>query len=159
MSDKLAPGIGTIVYVSTTLPAADTVAGYEAIEDVNWIKLGHLSEVPEFGPESSEVNFTPLDTGVVSKYHGEENNGSVTFPLGMDRTDAGQRLVKDARENKARIAFKIVYPKVDSASGSGAIDYIQGKVFSFMRGAATGSVVSGSVNVGFETTPREVDET
>lgn len=155
MSDTLTPGIGTKLYVAATTPATEDATGYAAM---TWVEVGEISEIPEFGPEYSEVNFTPLATGIKAKYHGELDYGSISLPFALSAGDAGQAALKTAMANKARISFKVEFPKLASTSTAGPIVYTQGKAFSFTRSASTGDVVSGSLNVGFERPLVEVPE-
>ncbi len=142
MVDLLKPGLGTYVEVSASLPADELPATYLALADFD--EVGELTEVPEFGPQHDTVTHVPLKTGNTAKYHGAKNNGSVTLPMALSPTDAGQVVLKTALANKTRISFAVVY-------ADGAIDYFQGKVMSFTRGASIGSVVSASVMVEIET--------
>lgn len=155
MADDLSPGIGTKFYVASATPASDNATGYAAL---TWVEVGYISEVPEYGPEYSEVNFTPLATGIKAKYHGELDYGSISLPFALAESDAGQTALKAAMTNKARVSFKIEFPKLATTSTSGPINYTQGKVFSFTRSASTGDVVSGTLNIGFEKPVVEVAE-
>lgn len=156
MAENLTTGIGTVLYVSATVPTTTDPTGFAAL---TWVEVGEITEIPEYGGTSEVVTHTPLKTGVQEKFHGTENAGSLQIPLAYDSEDAGQDILRTAHRNKTQLAFKIEYPKVDAASTAGAIDYTIGKVFSFTRSATTGGVVSGSVNVEFDMTPLEVAET
>lgn len=155
MPDDLSPGIGTVLYASAATPTTEDAAGYAAL---SWVAVGEITEIPEYGPQSEVVTHTPLATGITAKYHGAINYGSLTIPLALARDDAGQTVLDTARRDRTRISFRIEYPKLDPASVTGATEYTQGKVFSFTRGASSGAVVSGSVQVEFEKETVEVDE-
>jgi len=147
MSDLLKPGLGTFLSIESNLPATNDATGYGALAAFD--EVGELTDVPEFGPSHDTVSHVPLKTGITAKYHGALNYGSVTLPMGLSPTDAGQIALKAALANKARHAFSVEY-------ADGAIDYFQGKVMSFTRGASIGSVVQASVTIEIETAIVEV---
>jgi Lambda phage tail tube protein, TTP len=141
MSDTLKPGLGAVLAISVALPADETIAGYEAL---TWLVVGEVTDIPEFGPAHEVVTHIPLATGITAKYHGAKNNGSITVPMALDVADPGQAIVRSALLNKKRHSFSVTY--ID-----GAVDYFQGKVFSFTRGANISAVVTASVNIEIET--------
>lgn len=143
MSDTLKPGLGTFLAISDDLPATEDVAGYTAV-GVVFVTIGEVTEIPEFGPAHEVVTHVPLSTGLTAKYHGAKNNGSLTVPMALDISDAGQTLAKTALANKDRHSFRVTY-------ADGSIDFFQGKVMSFTRGASIGAVVSASVMIEIET--------
>ncbi|ABA81380.1 hypothetical protein GQF56_15515 [Rhodobacter sphaeroides] len=155
MNDTVTPGIGTLIYASTALPAAATETAYGGL---TWTAVGEVTEVPEYGGSAEVVNHTPLATGITQKYHGAVNYGSMQIPLAFNSTDAGQAILEAARKNRNRIAFKIAFPKIDPLSTEGAADYFQGKVFGFTKSAPANGVVSGSVTVEIETELTSVEE-
>lgn len=146
MSDTLSPGLGTTIAISATLPATENEAGYEAL---TFITIGEVTEIPEFGAEHDVVTHVPLATGITAKYHGAKNNGSMSLPMALDRTDAGQTALKTALTGKGRVAFEVTY-------ADGSVDYFQGKAMSFRRGASIGEVVTATVSVEIETDLIEV---
>lgn len=141
MSDNLNPGLGTIIEISDSAPATEDLSGYEAL---SFTAIGEVTEIPEFGPSHETVEHTALADGVVKKYHGSLNNGSLTTPMALDRNDAGQDLVRAALANKARQSFKVAYP-------DGTADYFQGKIMSFTRAASLPSVVVSNAQIEIET--------
>lgn len=147
MADDLKPGLGTFIGVSAALPATEDAAGYAAV--VSYDEVGELTEVPEYGPEHDTVTHVPLKTGITAKFHGALNYGSLSMPMALSVADAGQIVLKAALESKARIAMKITY-------ADGSVDYTQGKVMGFMRGASIGGVVAATVKFEIETKIIEV---
>jgi len=142
----LTEGIGGFLSVSAATPATFDAAGYAAL---TWTEVGEASEVPEFGATYSAVTFTPLKTGIVNKFHGELNYGSVTVPLGYDSADAGQIILIGALASKDEISFR-------ETRSDGTTRYIMGKVMSFPRGQSVGSVNMASCNIEFTTADVEV---
>jgi len=142
----LTEGIGGFLSVSAATPATFDADGYVAL---TWTEVGEASEVPEFGATYSAVTFTPLKTGIVNKFHGELNYGSITIPLGYDSADAGQIVLLAALASKEEISFR-------ETRSDGTIRYITGKVMSFPRGQSVGSVNMASCNIEFTRADVEV---
>jgi hypothetical protein len=142
----LTEGIGGFLSVSAATPATFDADGYVAL---TWVDVGEASEVPEFGAAYSPVTFTPLKTGIVNKFHGELNYGSITIPLGYDSADAGQVILLAALASKDEISFR-------ETRSDGTVRYIMGKVMSFPRGQSVGSVNMASCNIEFTRADVEV---
>jgi hypothetical protein len=137
--------IGTKLYVSATLPTTldnNAGTGYPSLTPT---LVGEVTEIPEFGGQAATVEHTPLATGVVVKFHGAINSGSMSIPLALNRGDAGQTILKAAFASRAQIAFIVEYP-------DGTKDCFLGKVMSEVkRAASVGNVVSGNVMVEIDT--------
>ena len=142
----LTEGIGGFLSVSAAAPATYDASGYAAL---TWTDVGEASEIPEFGAAYSPVTFTPLKTGIVNKFHGELNYGSITVPLGYDSADAGQIILLAALVSKNEISFR-------ETRSDGTIRFISGKVMSFPRGQSVGSVNMASCNIEFTRADIEV---
>jgi len=142
----LTEGIGGFLSVSAATPATFDAPGYVAL---TFTEIGEVSEVPEFGAAYSPVTFTPLKTGIVNKFHGDLNFGSITVPLGYDSANAGQIILLAALASKDEISFR-------ETRSDGTIRYIMGKVMSFPRGQSVGSVNMASCNIEFTRADVEV---
>ena len=142
----LAEGIGGFLSVSAATPATFGSAGYAAL---TWTEVGEASEVPEFGATCSAVTFTPIETGIVNKFHGERNYGSITIPLAYDYADAGQIILLAALASEDEISFR-------ETRSDGTVRYMMGKVMSFLRGQSVGSVNMASCNIEFTRADAEV---
>ena len=142
----LTEGIGGFLSVSAATPATFNAAGYVAL---TWTEVGEASEVPEFGAAYSAVTFTPLKTGIVNKFHGELNYGSITIPLAYDYADAGQIILLAALASEDEISFR-------ETRSDGTVRYMMGKVMSFLRGQSVGSVNMASCNIEFTRADVEV---
>ena len=157
MADNLTTGIGTVLFVSNTIPATLDAAGFAAV--TTWVEVGEITEIPEYGGSSEVVTHTPLKTGVQEKFHGPSNAGSLSIPMAYDPSDAGQVILKDAKADKKQRAFKVEYPEVAANATAPRKDYFVGKVFGVTRSATTNGVVAGTVTVELDMEPIEVLET
>jgi hypothetical protein len=135
----LTEGIGGFLSVSAATPATFNAAGYA---DLSWTEVGEVSEIPEFGAAHDVNTITPLKSGIVNKFHGALNYGSITVPLGYDPADAGQIILLAALASKDEISFR-------ETRSDGTVRYLMGKVFSFQRGQSVGSVNMASCNIEF----------
>jgi len=142
----LTEGVGGFLSVSAATPATFSSAGYAAL---TWTEVGETSELPEFGATCSAVTFTPIETGIVNKFHGERNYGSITIPLAYDYADAGQNILRAALASEDEISFR-------ESRTDGTVRYIMGKVMSFPRGQSVGSVNMASCNIEFTRADVEV---
>jgi len=142
----LAEGVGGFLSVSAATPATFSSAGYAAL---TWTEVGETSELPEFGATCSAVTFTPIETGIVNKFHGERNYGSITIPLAYDYADAGQNILRAALASEDEISFR-------ETRTDGTVRYMMGKVMSFLRGQSVGSVNMASCNIEFTRADAEV---
>ena len=144
MVDNLLPGLGTDIGISAVLPTTFDTAPTTGYPSLIFLSITDVTDIPSFGPSHDVVNHTPLKTGIVAKFHGAKNNGSMSIPVGLDPTDPGQIAVQAALASKARVAWALTY-------SDGTKDYFAGKVMSFTKSAGIGSVVSGEFLVEIET--------
>jgi len=130
---------GTSVHISAGIPATFDAAGYAAV--TGWAKIGEITDGGSHGKTYAEVTHSPIDTRTVQKFKGSINIGTKTLQLGIDDDDAGQTLVKTARDSDNDYSFKVTYQ-------DGAIDYFQAKVMSFEKAAAgVDSIRTATVNL------------
>lgn len=117
---------GTILSVSTDLPATFDEAGYEAL---SWEVVGEITTIPQFGAEASMGTHNPIGDRYTKKYKGSINAGSQTIDMALDDDDAGQLIMIDHAEGAAiddDVAVKLEYPY-------GAVRYYTAKVGSFQE--------------------------
>ena len=66
---------------------ADTEALYKADD---YVDVGEIEDLGEFGDTFSSVTFTSLRDGRVRKYKGTADAGDLTLTVGLDNGDLGQ---------------------------------------------------------------------
>lgn len=84
--------LGLTLAVSAGEPATYDIAGFAAL---TFIDVGDVETVPEFGGSSQVIEFINITTGLVQKFKGSFNAGSLSVNLGRDITDVGQIVLKD----------------------------------------------------------------
>lgn len=127
------------------LPATIDAAGFAAVGMV-YVKIGQVTNIPEFGPTIQVVESNPLETGITEKFTGFVNYGSTTIEADYDDEDAGQQLVQgavtttDASFGK-EFSYKLEYQ-------SGAVRYWVGRFFSATENpGSANSMVTTSMSV------------
>lgn len=119
--------VGTLVYVSTSLPSTYNVTGFEAIND--WVEIGEVESIGEFGGSAQITPFTPLGTGIVKKRKGSIDYGTAALSIGQVSGNGGQALLKDGFDGSKKYdvhSFKIV-------EETGEVAYFTGLVGSFTK--------------------------
>lgn len=99
-------GSGTCVSVSAASPATHDGAGFAAL---TYTTLGELESLGEINIRNASVNFANLCTGKTSLLKGAEEGVEFDIGVAMDREDAGQAIMKTARESlTAKVSIRIV---------------------------------------------------
>ena len=136
---------GVTLGVVAEAPATFDETGYGALD---FVPVGEVVEIPEFGPNAQVVESNPLATGITEKFKGFINYGSVSLGLEIDFEDEGQQIFEDAVEGatkNTRHSFEITYP-------DGTIEYFSGKVFSYTRNpGSANSMIGSTAQVEIET--------
>jgi len=83
---------GATLALSATLPATYDAAGYGAT-GVAFTTVGKVEDFGEHGGEASVSTFTPVADGVIEKFKGSTNYGSLALSIGALPSDAGQDLI------------------------------------------------------------------
>ena len=130
-------GTGSKLYVSSTLPATETKAGYTAL---TWVLVGDTTDIGEYGVDYTILEHTPIDSGITQKIKGNANYGSLSVKMGSVPADAGQVILLTASTSANDYAFKI--EKMD-----GDIDAFMGKVTTFKPTVQGNTIISKSVNI------------
>ena len=81
---------GVQYYLAAALPTTNNKVGYDALP---WTEVSEVSSISAYGATQTEVNFTALADGILKKFKGSTNYGSITIEMGYDSSDAGQILM------------------------------------------------------------------
>jgi len=136
---------GIVISISASKPATEDKAGYDAL---TFTAIGEVVSIGEYSATQEEVNHTPLSTGIVEKYKGATNNGSLAIEMGNDVTDAGQVLLASGSDG----ANKFVQHSIKVVYSDGTADAFQGLIFGYNKApGAINSIVSSTTNVGINT--------
>jgi len=121
---------GATLSVSADIPATFDEAGY-ASTDVVWTLCGEVENYGNHGVVATIVEFTPVDTAVVTKLKGSKNYGTMACTLGNLPSDAGQAILKLAAESNNHYSIRIIYPDTETQYLDvivGSFEYVDGAV-------------------------------
>jgi hypothetical protein len=140
---------GTKIAVSITPPATNDAAGYAAL---TFTPVKGVESLAAFGADIAENNFQPLD-GPLEKLKGAPNYGSIQVPIALDKSDAGQTIVRNLAKpgNNTLASWMVTYSNGDKR-------YFGGRVFGAPEtvGGAN-NVMMINPKIGISTTVVEVD--
>jgi hypothetical protein len=97
---------GSTLYIAdlAVLPATFDEAGYEAL---TWVKVGMITEIPEFMPSATINSVMILDSRTPLKTKGSTDPGDLTIPMVRDVTDLGQAIISVASRDDRSYSWKI----------------------------------------------------
>lgn len=132
---------GTKLYTAATLPTTYTKAGFDA---VNWIEIGEITNIGEFGRSYNVVTHNPLSDRKTIKRKGSYNDGDPVFDMARVPSDAGQTILVAARDSDNSYPFKIVLQ-------TGALIYFSAQVMSYTTNiGSVDQITAASVTVGID---------
>lgn len=149
MVDQVRSSAGSTISIADTAgpPATFDAAGYAA---KTYIKIGEVTDLPEFGTSRTVIEHMPLDKIDVVKLKGSRNNGSMSVPYAVVDSDAGQAAVEAAEATEEAFAFVV-------ETQSGTKRYFMGKVFgNTVTLGNVDSVTTGSIAIELDTKPVKV---
>ena len=126
--------LGTTFKVVLGAPATYTQAGFE---DLTFIEVGEVVDIGEFGGESEVLTHTPIKTGVVNKFIGPTDYGTVSVQGGKAPSDTGQAAMKsgfDGANRGLQHSFEVRY-------FDGSVEYFTGKITSFTSNIGSASAI------------------
>lgn len=139
---------GTTVAISAALPATNDAAGFAAV--TGWAVIGEVSQVGDFGKKYNAITFNDLGTRRVRKLKGSYDPGSLPLDLAKDMDNAGQDLLRTARDSDDDHSFRVTYQ-------DGSIDYFKGLVMDFItKIGGSDNVVGGSAEIAVNSDVVEV---
>lgn len=129
--------LGITIGVTTSAPATEDEAGYEALTYTN---IGEVVNIGEIGPSAAVVNHDAIDKGYTQKFKGQINYGSMPLQLGRDIDDAGQILLKAGADGAAKYTvhtWRVTHP-------TGLVQYFRGMVFGYTTNIGGSNTVVGA---------------
>ncbi len=138
---------------------ADTEALYKADD---YVDVGEIEDLGEFGDTFSSVTFTSLRDGRVRKYKGTADAGDLTLTVGLDNGDLGQAALKTAHKDRARGDYniKVTLNDGDTAAVPPVLPttfYMRGKVMNnTVAPGAADNVVRRNVTIAINSEILEV---
>lgn len=112
----------TSLAINSALPTTYTESGFSAL--TGWVVIPEISSLGTYGGQTSVVNFTPVDTGVVVKRSGSVNYGSMQLTMARNGGTAEADLIEAFNDRLPR-SFRVALP-----AALGEEDYFTGVVTS-----------------------------
>ena len=132
---------GTVVGMSSTLPATKDQAGYEALTFTN---IGLVESVPDMGKEYDLVTFNELGDRSTKKAKGNYDNGGGDFVYALKKTDVGQGLLESAVDSDNSQSMSFTYQ-------DGRVRYVTGIVLSSREsGGGSSDIIKQTSKVEFD---------
>lgn len=119
---------GTLLKISAGVPATFNVAGYQALA---WTTVGEITDISGFGVTWSNQTGNQLALRGTQKKKSVRDPGNLDLTLNLDTDDAGQILMKTARDSATAIYSAAVH------APNGDVYYCQVLVNSFMAGGVS----------------------
>jgi len=117
MTTDLTSSIGAKIFIGAKTSTAATLAAYDALSD--WVEIGLVESVPEFGTSWETGGFTPVSDGLKRKFKTVQDNGSLSLSAARKGSDAGQIAARAAADDtQADYPFKVELG--DAGTGVGA---------------------------------------
>lgn len=116
------------VYISTTLPASQTLAGYTAL---TWTKIGGIFTVGQLGFNHATIEAPDLETGITKTLKGARSGTGAQIAFREITGDAGQAAVNAANEGELEVAIQVVDPDGTTS------DYWTGVIHSLLDNEAS----------------------
>lgn len=117
------PSAGTLLAVSSAMPATFDAAGYAAL---TWTSVTDVSDIPEYGASAEVIKFNPLADRVTQKGAGAIDYGSTVVQMAYLKADAGQNILQAAMGNNNGISCRIT-------NTDDSVDYFTAIVSSYTR--------------------------
>lgn len=139
---------GTRVYIGAAVQstAADTLAEFQAM--TNWVEVGMIESLGEFGDESSDVTFAALGDGRMRHSKGARDAGTMPVICAHDPTDVGQAAVEAAEQTKFNYAMRVTLPDGPVGFSNSEI-YFRGLVRSRRKNVGNNdNVIRNTYNIG-----------
>ncbi|NDV52107.1 hypothetical protein [Salipiger sp. PrR003] len=150
--------IGATIFISTTLPATNDAAGYEAL---TWLEVKGPIQEPQLGKTDAMIDVPDLTTGFTTAVKGAGTGMDSQAQFRDVPNDAGQAaLIAAAQSYPGKIAVKIGYGTgVANALTTGdPVTYSQGVAHSYQRNQGNTTSYRG-FQVGFRQNAPAVDAT
>lgn len=132
-------GAGTRLSVGPILSAdlpKDEEEAKTLLKGLTYVEVGEIESIGDYGDEDSDVTFTALSDGRVRHLKGASDAGTTTLTVGIDRDDAGQIAMADAKRSRSRYDYPFMIKYED-----GDIDYFVGKVMSDRKATVENSTI------------------
>lgn len=147
---------GTRVWIG---PATifNSLAEFQSIDEQDWIELGEVENLGEFGDQSQEITFEAIGDNRVRRSKGSRDAGVMQIVVGADPLDAGQLAFEDAEGSPFEYAIRVEENDAPTDDYTNTISYLRGLVMSRRKNVGTNNnIVRRTFNVAINSEVFEV---
>lgn len=143
ITPALSTTAGSSLYVSETLPAADSLSSFQSV--TGWVEIAEDVDLGEINETYNSVDHVSIDRRKTLTLKGVKAAVSLTWMFGRDISDSGQALLVSYKDSDTYLSYKIVHK-------DGTIFYFAGPVLSLVTGlSGADTVTSRSVTTAVNT--------
>jgi hypothetical protein len=157
---NISASAGTKIYVGpqvalsaiTSLDEAAALAAFEAIVENDWVEIGGVESLGEFGDQSNPITFASLGDTRMLKLKGVRDAGTMAVVVGRDPEDEGQLAMEAAEKTPSNYRFRVVLNDEPTDDYSPSTFYFAAQVQSrAVNVADVNAVTRRTYNVGINT--------
>lgn len=157
---NISSSAGTKIYVGpqvalnvlSPLSISAAVANFEAIAENDWVEIGGVESIGEFGDQSNAITFASLGDTRLLKLKGVRDAGTLAVVCGRDPEDEGQLAMEEAETEPGNYRFRVVMNDEPTDAYSPTTFYFAGQVMSrAVNVADVNAVTRRTYNVGINT--------
>lgn len=146
--------IGPAVALSVLQPLsdADAVLNFEAISEGDWVEIGGVESIGEFGDQSNPITFASLGDSRMLKLKGVRDAGTLAVVCGRDPEDEGQIAMEAAEKTPSNYRFRVTMNDEPTEAYSPTKFYFAAQVMSrSVNVADVNAVTRRTYNCGINT--------
>jgi hypothetical protein len=99
---------GSVLYVSTGVPATYDAAGYDA-SSMNYSAVGEITDLGSgYGRQYNNVEHAPIDSAQRTVKKGSYTLPPIDLTMAWDQSDSGQDMLRTAANDNSILTFRLV---------------------------------------------------
>lgn len=157
---NISSSAGTKIYVGpqvslntlSVFTDANAVLNFEAVSEGDWVEIGGVESIGEFGDQSNAITFASLGDSRMLKLKGVRDAGTLAIVVGRDPEDEGQLAMEEAEKTPGNYRFRVVMNDEPTDAYSPTTFYFAGQVMSrSVNVADVNAVTRRTYNTGINT--------
>lgn len=157
---NISASAGTKIYIGpsvalntlSSLSDAAAVTNFEAVVEGDWVEIGGVESIGEFGDQSNAISFASLGDQRMLKLKGVRDAGTLAVTCGRDPEDEGQIAMEAAEKAPSNYRFRVTMNDEPTEAYSPTKFYFAGQVMSRRVNVAdVNAITRRTYNVGVNT--------
>lgn len=142
---------GTKIWIGPATTASE-LSEFQAIDEQDWVELGEVENLGEFGDQSQEITFESIGDSRTRRSKGSRDAGVMQIVVGADPQDPGQLAFEEAERTEFEYAIRIEENDAPTPDYSNSVSYFRGLVMSRRKNIGTNNnIVRRTFNVAINT--------